>query len=81
MKTYTIKIQAGQSIYDIAMQEYADVSGVWLLMKDNPMECPDLNTALVPGASLIIRQDAVVADRELMNYFRTNKIQVNCASV
>jgi hypothetical protein len=81
MKTYTIKIQAGQSIYDVAMQEYADVSGVWMLMQDNPIQCPDLNTALVPGASLIIRQEPVVADKELMNYFRTHKIEVNCAAV
>jgi hypothetical protein len=81
MEMYEVLVEAGQSVYDIAVQEYADVSGVWLLLADNPTQCPDLNATLVPGAKIAIRQFPNVSDVELMNYFRNNKIQVNCGNV
>jgi hypothetical protein len=76
--TYTINTEVGQSIWDIAVQEYGDVSAVWLLLQDNEI-IADLNTILPPGTELIIRQNPIVADAELMNFFRNNKIVVNAS--
>ncbi|MEZ5017339.1 MAG: hypothetical protein R2800_09830 [Flavipsychrobacter sp.] len=76
MEFYTITSEEGQTIYDIAMQEYADYVGVYVLMKDNAV-ITDLNHNLAPGTKLLIRQSPDVNDKELMEHFRANKIKVN----
>jgi len=80
MEFYKRKIEEGQTIFDIAIQEYGDVMMIWILLDDNLATITDLNTDLVPGAELNIRKEPVVNDKELMNYFRNQQIFVNCKS-
>lgn len=60
MKTRTIKVVEGQTLFDIALQEYEQVEGVMLLLEDNPDF--DLNTALEPGDELVIREEEPAED-------------------
>lgn len=76
MEMYIVKIEEGQTIWDIAIQEYGDVLMAWAILEDNAT-LTDLNDDLAPGTELKIRQAPTVQDKELMNYFRTNKIYVN----
>ncbi len=78
MDFYTIHIEEGQSIWDIAIQEYGDPMEAWTILEDNPATLTDLNTDLTPAMLLKIRVDHPVSDRELMKYFREQKIYVNC---
>lgn len=48
----TIKVKDGQSIYDIAVQEYGELDAVWFLIDDNRL---DMEKDLVPGRVLNIR--------------------------
>ncbi|MFM2385677.1 MAG: hypothetical protein RL660_434 [Bacteroidota bacterium] len=77
--TYTILTEAGQSIWDIAIQEYGDASAVWHILDDNPTLVPDLNVVLDVGSAVEIQTQPSVTDNELMQFFRSNKIAVNAA--
>lgn len=74
---YTILTEVGQTLLDVAVQEYGDASSVVMLMQDNATALPDINADLAPGTALSIRSTPEVADAELMSYFRQNKIRVN----
>jgi hypothetical protein len=78
MKMYTINIEEGQTIWDVAIQVYGDVFMAWQLVKDNAGVLVDLNTDLVPGMVLNIQVEPLVKDKELMNHFRTQKTIINC---
>jgi hypothetical protein len=78
MKMYTVNIEEGQTIWDVAIQVYGDVFMAWQLVKDNAGVLVDLNTDLVPGMVLNVLVDPTVKDKELMNHFRTQKTIINC---
>lgn len=78
MNFYQINIEQGQTIWDVAIQEYGDAMKAWIVLEDNSGVLTDLNTDLLPSMKLNIRTEIEVEDRELMKYFRTNKIHVNC---
>ena len=78
MEFYQRNIEEGQTIWDIAVQEYGDVMMAWTILEDNPVALTDLNTDLIPGSWLKIRKEPVEDDKELMNHFRNNQIYVNC---
>lgn len=78
MNFYQINIEQGQTIWDVAIQEYGDVMKAWIVLEDNSGVLTDLNTDLLPSMKLNIRTEIEVEDRELMKYFRTKKIHVNC---
>ena len=78
MDYYLRKIEEGQTIWDIAVQEYGDVTMAWTIVKDNDNQLADLNASIVPGTELKIRKEPVVNDRDLMNHFRINEQYVNC---
>jgi hypothetical protein len=54
MRKYTV--QYGQTMLDIAVQEYGHVDGVFLLIKDNPNY--SITDVPVPGEELLIRDEA-----------------------
>lgn len=56
LTTKSIKILDGQSIFDIAKQEYGNIECVWQLVKDNP-GIGSINTTLVPGSIINIQKD------------------------
>lgn len=77
MEFYQIKVQYGQSIYDIAMQHYASVSYVYFLMADNPLVVISLDVVLPIGTVLNIRTEPTLDARETMLYYRRNNVEVN----
>lgn len=56
-KTKTIIVQAGQTIWDVSLQEYETAEGVILLLQANPGI--GITDDLVPGNKLIIWTDIV----------------------
>lgn len=76
MKTYRLKtviVQAGQSLVDLAIQEYAAVEGIFLLMMANQDKVDRITQDLTPGESLVIWpvkmvEDLVALEEGLMPY-------------
>lgn len=73
---YSISSEEGQTIYDVALQEYGDYGAVFMLMEDNPV-IADLNHDLAANTKLFIRNNPDVDDVELMRYIRDKKININ----
>ena len=68
-----VEILDGQTIFDIAKQEYGNVECVWQLVDDNPAVITSLNVALVPGSKLNIQADktkVVGYAKEVVEYLK-----------
>lgn len=78
MNFYEIIIQANQSIYDIAIQQYGHVDHVSILLEDNP--AINHNDPLLVGNKLQIREDVSVLDEETKKYFIDNNKDVATTS-
>lgn len=74
---YTKKVEYGQDIYDLCIQEYGSMETVFLVLEDNPII--DLETQLISGQELIFRIElpVTVPRNENVGYFRTSKRRVN----
>lgn len=55
MATKTIKTGIGQSLINIAVQEYGCYEGVFLLLDDNPTIVSSLSHVFAPGTSVVIQ--------------------------
>ena len=78
MRFFTYLVRAGQTIWDIAIQHYGSVEGVWLLTADN--EPLDFDTMLADGDGLRIREspaDCTDCDLTALAYFRKLGIEIN----
>mgnify|MGYP001228288781 CR=1 FL=1 len=69
----TIYIAPGQTLFDIAVQEYGSVEGVFLVMLANTDKIQSITDDLVPGQSLTIWplkivQDVVAQEESLSSY-------------
>ena len=64
MKIITVKF--GQTIFDIALQEYGDLEGIKTLLEDN--EGLDLSQELVEGSKLNISIDKII-QQPIVNEF------------
>lgn len=72
---YTVVVEDGQNVWDIAIQAYGDIGEVFRLLADNDLS---IDNDLSPLQSLSI--EAKVADSnhaDLREYFRTKQIKVN----
>lgn len=72
----TILIEARQSLYDIAIQEYGKTDAVVILCQDNNL---DYDAELYAGASLLIREDLIneaTADVNVVDLFVMRGVQV-----
>ena len=68
-----IKVRFGQTIEDIAIQEYGSLSGVRFLLEDNPSI--SLDTLLFPGQELSIRiVELTDSEVQMVNYLKQNKL-------
>lgn len=67
----SIVIKEGQSILDISVQEYGNISGVWLIMEDNP-ELGSLDDNLTSGVLLRIRVSDPKKDVATAAYMQNN---------
>lgn len=47
----------GQTLYDLAIQEYGHTDGLWLILEDNPGIASDLSSVPAPGTLVNIRLD------------------------
>jgi hypothetical protein len=70
---YKKKIQAGQTIYDFALQEYGCIEGVLLLMEDNRDLVPDLNADPKPGSEFLLRESDPIIDTVVRDFYRKEK--------
>ena len=74
---YYIKTERGQSLYDIAVQEYGNAQGVWWILTDNEALCTHgLCTIMPAGLDLKIRTEKPVSS-DVQKYFRDKNIIVN----
>lgn len=77
MATYIVK--GGQSIYDIAVEQYGSVAGVENILVDNPSI--DLGTNLVEDSTLEIFPNAsTITEINISNYFK-DKLITNAESL
>lgn len=67
-----ITVLQGQTIFDIALEQYGHVSGVSRLIKDNP-DLDGLNANLSAGDRLLIA--GPVIDQEMVDYFSKQGIR------
>ena len=70
MATYTIK--EGQTIFDVALQLYGDVSEVYTIIKANPTQLTSILDRNLPGKII----EYTIQDNPIANYFSTNQITI-----
>ena len=74
---YTIVVEQGQDIFDLAIQEYGSVESLFVLLADN--RAIDLTTELASGATLQIQETpdtTDIPDLVAMKWFRNNQVRV-----
>lgn len=57
-----VKLAYGQTLYDLAIQEYGHTDGIFLLLEDNPGVVNDFADVPQPGTPLLIREVPVLSD-------------------
>ena len=69
----TIKVNQGQNLLDIALQEYGSTEGVINLVFDNSL---DINSPLAGGDELVIDDNKVI-NAEVVKYYIDRKLKPN----
>jgi len=73
-----LTVEQGQSVFDIALQEYGSVREVFRLLADNPALTSGLNTQLAAGQKLQIqRNPSGLLNADLVSVFRRNQVRIN----
>ena len=67
-----VVVQENQTIYDIALQEYGSVEGIFQIMEDNEV---DLETNVTVDQEILIDQDQVI-DQSVVDYYAKEGILV-----
>lgn len=65
----TVTVQNGQTLSDIAIQEYGDLSAVYLLAEENGTS---ITSQLQPGTVLVLPD--VVINKEMQSYCKNNGV-------
>jgi hypothetical protein len=66
-----VKVLNNQTIWDIALQEYGDVTGVFQILTDNPSI--DLDTDLTEGTILYINGEPL--NQDVVSYYKEKEIK------
>jgi hypothetical protein len=66
-----IKVKDGQTLFDLALQLYGDISGYWWLLEDNHL---NIESEIIPGQFLKVRE-AFIKDKAL--FFRNSEKEIN----
>lgn len=66
-----IKVGPGQTIYDIAIGEYGDVTGVATIIEDNQDQLPDID--MLEEKTLRLRKDFYINRNTVDNIFIIDK--------
>ena len=72
--TKNIQVYTGQSLVDIAIQEYGSISGLTLILEDNKDTLTAI-TDIAPGLTLKVRTPIPALDvtnRQVVKYFQEN---------
>jgi hypothetical protein len=69
-------VTEGQNIYDLAVQCYGGLEGVFMLMEDNPDLLRGLNDSIPVGSQIKIDQEKAV-NKDVLKYFKKSGIRVN----
>lgn len=75
---YKKKVEIGQDIFDLCIQEYGGLNALFLLLADNPHL--DLVRKLIPGEEVKLRVEIpqdILLNKNQMDYFREKDIKVN----
>lgn len=70
---YKIEVMEGQSIIDIALEQYGSVAGLVTLARDNNLSITQELDVDVP---LLIDESKVI-NRDMVRYFRQENISIN----
>lgn len=57
-----VKLAYGQTLYDLAIQEYGHTDGIFLLLEDNPGVVNDFADVPLAGTPLLIRDVPELSD-------------------
>lgn len=57
-----VKLAYGQTLYDLAVQEYGHTDGFFVILEDNPGIVQDLADVPAPGTEVMIRDVPVIND-------------------
>lgn len=68
-----IIVQDGQTVWDLAIQQYGGVEGVFNLIKDNPGVIAGVDSQLAAGTELKVKSDPVNTD--VLAYYTENEIK------
>lgn len=75
MRYKDVIVASNQTLPDITIQEYGDVSELFRLLRGNPqITSPDAE--LVEGQVLKVQLNPVLGDNRQMNFFRNNRLRV-----
>lgn len=70
---YKIEVMEGQSIIDIALEQYGSVAGLVTLVRDNNLSITQELDVDIP---LLIDESKVI-NRDMVRYFRQENISIN----
>ena len=75
---YSIIVEDGQTLLDIANQEYGDSAGLYYLLQDNPALLR-MDADVVTGTTLSIRDIGTVSgfNDDIRTFMKNNGIKVN----
>lgn len=65
-------VMRGQTIWDLAIQRYGSVEGVFALLADNADQLDSLDNDVVPGQ--VLRVVAAPVDKDVATYYMANDL-------
>lgn len=72
-----VNVADGQTLWDIALQEYGSVEGVFILMAENPF-VGNINQELEPGIQLNVKSEPIAKD--VKSYYQRNRVHPTSGS-
>lgn len=72
-KMKKVTVIEGQSIWDISLQQYGSIEGVFQLLMDNS-QFENVNSDIFPGMELLVSESIV--NNKVSEYYDNNKVSV-----
>ena len=74
--TSNVVAEFGQSLWDLAVQNYGSIENIMILIQDNNLK-KLADTPVLTGDKFLIHTKASVKEKSVMKYFLSRKIKVN----
>ncbi len=68
---YTVTVEPGQTIEDIALQEYGHIDAIYSVCKDNNL---NIGIDVKPGTKLLINTENII-NKEVVIFYKKEKIK------